>query len=85
MNKQTFVTLASGETFCATGIAIKSPNKKPAIWRESYEAFRGRVWEWSTYRIQEDGPCYTAFHSGQRASTSASLYELQLACEGRLA
>lgn len=57
---------------------------KQAVWRQDYEAFRGRVWTWGLYRIQEDGPVYTAFHAGQRAAVSASLYELQLACEGRL-
>lgn len=55
-------------------------------WRQSYEPFRGNVWEIGLYRIQKEnkGQVYVAYHGGQRIFTSANLYEAQLACEGRL-
>jgi hypothetical protein len=56
----------------------------PINWRKDYEAFRGNVWNFGNYQILEQGTVYVAYHAGQRIATSASLYELQQACENKL-
>lgn len=60
--------------------------KKTITWRASYEPFKGNIWEFGLYRIQEEskGLVFVAYHGGQRIFTSASLYEAQLACENKL-
>ena len=65
-------------------------NKQTVTWRQSYEPFKGRVWEFGLYRVQEYGRneynqnIYAAFHGDIKIYTSADLYTAQLHCEKRM-